>query len=100
AVPGRVIGRGVTLGPVARGEVRRDVFGVAAKFEDVPLRNAQVLQQPPGRVRDAGRPGAAQRGRQVGDGRVEVQVGAAAAEQVQKVFAQGLVGVHRVSSRS
>ncbi len=48
-----------SLGPIAVGKLRRDMFRVAAEFKDVPLSDAHVLQEAPRRVRDTCRPGAA-----------------------------------------
>ena len=87
-----VVGRrGVARRPVAGGEVQLFVFGVAAEVEDVPLRDAEVLQQLPGGVGRARGLGGAQLGGPVGDDLVEADVGVAPVEQLDDVLPQGLV---------
>src|SRR5512135_1328541 len=95
-VPSTGIGRSIPRGPVARRELGRDVARVDAEPEDVPLGDPQVLQQPPGRVRQAGRLRAPEFGGQIGDRLVEVQVRMPPAEQVEQVRAK-LVRVAHVS---
>src|SRR5579872_4790234 len=51
-VPRIGAGRLGGLRPVAFGPLRRFVLRVAAEFEDVPLRDADVFDQHPGRVRE------------------------------------------------
>ena len=52
-VPAVFVGERGGLGPVAGWPLGRNVFGVAAEFEDVPLGDAHVLQNFPGRMRGA-----------------------------------------------
>src|SRR5262249_17525374 len=73
------------------------------ELKNVPLANAQMFQQPPGAVRDTRDGAAAEGGRNAGHRLVELQVGAAALEEIEEVFAEGLVriGSHGyVSERS
>ena len=51
AVPGGITGRTFIVWPVPGGKVWRNVIRVAAELEYVPLANAEVLEQLPGRVR-------------------------------------------------
>src|SRR5947207_3435110 len=69
--------------------------GVAAELEDVPLRDAQVLQETPGRVRRPLYLGAAQLHGQIRDGILEAQVGPLTTQQIKQVLTQGLVVFHR-----
>jgi hypothetical protein len=89
AVPGPGVGRLRAAGrPVPFRPARRDVRRVAAELEDVPLRQAQVLEQLPQRVLDAVGPGAAQRRRHVADDRFEAEVGVLAGQHLPQLLAQ------------
>src|SRR5688572_11473247 len=90
-VPGGVVGRGVPTRPVAVRPGRRDVPRVAAELQDVPLGDAQMFQEPPGAVGHRRDRAPAEDGWNVGHGPVEGEVGAAAPEEVEEVFAEGLV---------
>ena len=70
---------------------------IAAELQDVPLGDAQVFQEPPGAVGHGRDRAAAEGGWHIGHRLVEGEVGAAAPEQVEEVFAEGLVriGSHR-----
>jgi hypothetical protein len=69
------------------------MFRIAAEFQDVPLGDAQVLQEPPGAVRHK-RDGTAAKGRwNVGHSFIEIQVSAATFEEIEEVFAKGLVRI-------
>jgi hypothetical protein len=68
-------------GPATVRKRRRDVLGVAAELDDVLLGQAQVFQEPPRRMRQAGRFGAAQLSGHVGDGCLEIEIGPAAARR-------------------
>src|SRR5258708_1379482 len=61
-VPGLGSGRDWRSGPVSGGPVWRNMFGVAREFQNIPLRNAHVLEQFPDRVRHASRADASQFG--------------------------------------
>src|SRR6266446_1213916 len=87
-VPGRGVGRGTGLGPKAGWIFQFGILGVAAKIQDVPLRNPHVFQEPPGGVRETGYFYSAQLGREIGNRRVEIDVGAAAAQQVKQMLPQ------------
>ena len=58
------------------------MFGIAAEFEDVVLRDAQVFEQHPWGVREARRLGAAEGGRQALDDVVEFGMGMATGEKL------------------
>src|SRR5208282_2598383 len=83
--------RSFCLRPIPFGPFRRDVFRVAAEFQNVPLRDAQVFQQHPERVGQAGRLLSKQFVRNVGDYFFELGVGATSIEQVNHMLAQHLV---------
>jgi hypothetical protein len=61
------------------------------------LGDAQVFQEPPGAVGHGRNRAAAEGKRNVGHRLIEGEVGAAAPEEVEEVFAEGLVriGIHR-----
>ncbi len=91
-VPRLIVRRRGSLRPVAGGEVGRHVLGVARELEDVPLSEAEVLQDFPRRVGEALRPGAAQSGGEVLHRRVEVDVGMVALEKLgHEVFTECFV---------
>src|SRR5437879_2942462 len=48
-IPRRCVRRSIALGPVALRPLRRFMLRIAAEFENVPLRQAQMLQKPPWR---------------------------------------------------
>ena len=54
-IPGKVIRRRVTDRPIAVRKVRRDVVGIPAEFQNVPLADSHVLNKTPGRMRNVGR---------------------------------------------
>ncbi len=84
-LPRAVVRWRIVRRPIALGPRRRDVLGVAAELEDVPLGDPQVLDQPPRGVRLPLRPDAPQCGRQALHRGVEVEVGIAAAQQIDQV---------------
>ena len=49
--PGCVAGRDGSFRPVAFGPFGGDVLGVPAEFDNVPLSDAEVLEEHPGRMR-------------------------------------------------
>src|SRR5579859_4363429 len=51
--PGNGVMRRWALRPIARRPIRRNVHGIAAEFENIPLRDAHVLEQFPGGMRSA-----------------------------------------------
>src|SRR5215472_10333609 len=69
------------------------MFFVAAEFEDIPLRDAQVFEKHPGRVREIGGLGAVEFWREVLDGVLKCRVGVAAVQKFEQMFAQGLVRI-------
>ena len=76
------------LRPVAFGKFGRDVRVIAAKFQNVPLGDADVFEELPPRVREALRVGAALGCGEAFDGVHEMDVGAAALQQGDELFAQ------------
>jgi len=56
------------------------MFGVAAELEDIPLRDAHVLEQLPDGIRQAGGFRAAKLGGQISDRAIEFDVGMAASQ--------------------
>ena len=60
--------------------------GVAAEFQNVPLRNSQVLEQLPCGVWRARDPGATLRGRKARDGGIEIHVCAPIAQKISQML--------------
>jgi len=81
SLPRRCMGWRIAFRPIAVRESGGNVFRVAAEFQDVPLSNAHVLNESPGRVRCAGYAGTAQLQGKIGNGRVKIEMGAAAAQR-------------------
>ena len=83
------------------GHSRRETsfpgIGIAAEIEDVPLRDAQVLQKLPGSVRRAFRFDAAQRGGKCADSLFVIEMRSLHAQQVEQMFADW-VGTRHLSS--
>ncbi len=94
-IPRQVVGRGIPLGPVTFGEVRRLMPWVAAKFEDIPLSNPEMLDQPPRTVRDESGSGSPQVHWQTGHGLIEIQVGISLENEIAKLRAERGVDVHK-----
>ncbi len=86
-VPLLVVARGRGFRPVALGKFGRDVFAVAAEFQNIPLRDAGVFEELPPGVGEALRVGAALGRGEVLDGVHEMDVGAAALQQGDELFA-------------
>ena len=86
-VPCMRVGRFGGGGPVAGRPVGRRVFGIAAEFQHVPLRDSEVFEQFPGGVRRAGRGDTAQGGGHVGDCLIEIGVRASSFEQFHQLAA-------------
>jgi hypothetical protein len=80
--------------PVSIWKLRRHMFPISAVLENIPLANTQVLQQSPWRMRDTGRLGSTQFGRQPIDRLLEIQVGTPASQQKQHMFAELLIVAH------
>src|SRR5271168_768278 len=97
-LPGCAVGRRGTLWPVAGGEVRRDVFGVAAELEDVVLSEAGVFEQLPGGIRDSHGTHAAKFCGEILQGIRPVGMGLAPADELPQLLAQGFL-VHGMASR-
>jgi hypothetical protein len=67
------------------------VLFVAAEFEDVPLREAEVFEEHPGRVWEVRGLRTAEFGREIFNDVVEFGMSASSGEKVGEVFAQLLV---------
>src|SRR5207248_3461366 len=92
-VPGGGLWRGVVLGPVARRPLRRNVLLALRELDDIPLRNADVLEQAP---RGKGLPGgsrAPERAGPIGERVPEGDVGVTAAQQLEHVVADGAMWI-------
>src|SRR5450755_2663057 len=87
-VPRCGIRRGWLLRPIACGPRRRDMLAVPAEFENVPLRQAQVLQQHPRRMRKFRGLRTAQLGGQILYNILKLGVGSSTREKVEKMFTQ------------
>src|SRR5712692_4261222 len=74
--------------PIAFRKSGRDMLSVAAEFENVPLRDARMLQQLPTSVRQAGRKRTALVGRELFQRVHELHVRGAALQQIDHVLAQ------------
>ena len=61
--------------------------GVAAELQNVPLGDAQVLDQAPCRIGHAGQLHAAELGRKIGDGFLEIDMRPASTKKVENVVA-------------
>src|SRR5581483_10865409 len=98
-VPGCRVSRRRALGPIAFGPGRRLMLRIAAEFQNVPLRDAHVLQQLPRAVRRAGWYCPAQPRRKIRHHRVEIGMRVASTQQVHKVLAE-VVGVGHHSRKT
>jgi hypothetical protein len=87
-VPRIPIGWRIAGGPVTVGEFGRDVPGIDAEAEDVPLGDPHVLDQAPGSVRQSFRPGTSERNRQASDCFLEIQVRMTSAQELQHMLTQ------------
>src|SRR5579885_3224029 len=87
-VPCVFAGRVGRLGPVAAGKIRRDVIGIAAELEDVPLCDAGVLEKLPAGVAKAGSKRPALDFGKAFESVHEMNVSAAALEQISEMFAE------------
>ena len=85
-VPRRRIGGSIALGPVALRPLRRFMLGVAAEFKNVPLSDAQVLEEPPWRERQIFHASRAESRRQAFYGLVEIRMSLPAAQQFNQVL--------------
>src|SRR5215469_13999066 len=94
-IPRSGIGRPRRLRPVAFGKTRRNVLGVAAELQDVPLRDARMLQELPPGVRESGDEGSALCFREILDGIHEMDVRPASFQEVDHVVAQCFVAIAR-----
>lgn len=90
-VPSVVVGGGGGGGPVAVGEGGGDVGAIDREAEDVPLADADVLEELPEVVLQGGDEGGAEGGGDVGEGVVEGEVGGAAVEELEEVLAEEVV---------
>lgn len=74
--------------PVARGPVRRGMLGIARKLQDVPLRDAHVLEQFPERIRQPVGTHACQSRRHTLERRFPVNMSAAPGKKIHEMLAQ------------
>ena len=89
--PRRAVGRSLCLWPIAGRPFGRAVRRIAAEFEDVPLSDAHVIDDFPGRVCRAPGSLASQGSGQTFGRRVEARVGSAAVEQIEEMLAESFV---------
>ncbi len=94
-LPSRFVRRCFRFWPVAVWKCRRDVLGTSAEFQDVPLRDAQVLEKLPGRMRQPRGSRSAQRRREILQRIVKMEVRATTLEQMNDVFAEQFAFVSR-----
>jgi len=88
-LPGFFVGRFGRFGPIARREIGRNVLGIEGVLDDVPLGDAEMLEEFPGRVRSALGAPAAKIGGEVFHRGVEGGVSIFAGEEREKIGAQG-----------
>jgi predicted enzyme related to lactoylglutathione lyase len=88
-LPGFFVGRLGRFGPIARGEIGRSVLGIERVLDDVPLSDAKMLEEFPGRVRSAFGALAAKIRGEVFHRGVKSGVSVFAGEQREKIGAQG-----------
>src|SRR2546426_977064 len=93
-LPGRARRRRRPGGPIIPGPRALLVCGVPTKIEYVLLGDPQVLEELPGRERDACRSGATVLGCDPFDRRVESHVGILPVEQLQHLLAERSVWIH------
>ena len=93
-VPSVVVGRRFGTRPISGREVGRDVLRIARKLENVRLRDAEVLQQLPGRMWTPIRPLSAKIGRKVFHRVVEADVGVASIQELHEMVAKIAVATH------
>jgi hypothetical protein len=67
------------------------MLGISAEFQNVPLGDPHMLQEPPGGKVESGRLHAAKLRGEVGNRGVEPEVAAATAQKFQKVLSKQLV---------
>jgi len=91
--PGSGIGGRGGFRPVSLGPFWRDMFRIAAEFEDVPLGDAKVLEDHPGRMREVIWLLAAQVGWKIFDRVIKSGVSVSAGEESDEIFAERLVRV-------
>src|SRR2546430_7866436 len=92
-VPGGGVGWRVARGPVARGPLRGDVFRALCEFHDVPLRDADVLEDTPGREGLPRGFGAPESGRPGGDRVLEGDMGVTPIEELDEMVAERAPGI-------
>src|SRR5947209_2362129 len=79
------------LWPIILRPAELFVFRIAAEIENVPLRDAQMFEEHPCRMRQSLRDRATQFSRKITDDLVESRMRVAAIEQFEKMFAERLV---------
>jgi hypothetical protein len=89
-IPGFCVGRLRRFGPIAGGEIGRDMLGIECVFDDVPLGDAEMFEEFPGRVQSAFGAFAAEIRGKVLHGGVKGGVSVFAGEESEKISAEGL----------
>src|SRR5438045_9394890 len=90
-VPSGVVRRRSRFRPIALRKFGRDMLWIAAEFEDVPLRDADVLQQLPRGVRQSLRRGDAVVRWKIRQGIGESEVSLAASQELNQMCADGRI---------
>jgi hypothetical protein len=90
-LPSRFVRRPGRLRPIAFGKFRRNMFGVAAEFQDIPLRQPRVLEELPSRMRKPLGIGSALTDRKSLQCVHEVYVRPAALEQIHQMFPESSI---------
>jgi hypothetical protein len=90
-VPSCRAGRRCAFRPVACGPIRRDMFRIPRELEDVPLGEADMLEQFPSGVRGAGRFCASKVQGQAGNCLLEIEVRVFARKQIREMLTERFV---------
>ena len=96
-VPRYLGGRRQSVRPIAIRPRWRSVFGIAAEFQNVPLGNPHMLEETPGCMWKTLGLSALVVMRQIGEGRIEIQMCTTAPQEMQDMVAQDLLGIHAVA---
>jgi hypothetical protein len=91
--PRVLIGRGFVFRPVVVGPLQGCVVLGAAEFEDIPLCDAEVFEEHPGRVRVVGGLFATKIRREIFDDVFEFGVGVASDKEFEEMLAQGALRI-------
>lgn len=99
-IPSRIARRVFTSRPVAGRKFRRDMVWIPTELENIPLADAQVLEQLPSRVRASGGLNASKLPRPLGKNGTEVHVRVFPIQEASQVFAQSCLILHWLLSSS